>query len=101
MIFIRALEICPRCGAEVTEIDSISGLCSACANELSIRQINKLARKQDESHLWPVCNKFNATERAIRRLQRQRRQGLVLNDGLEYASALDQEISNIINNPSL
>ena len=59
--------------------------------------INKLFRKQDESHLWPINGRFNATNRAIRRLQEAQRDGLCIDDGLEYALALDAEISNIVN----
>ena len=64
---------------------------------MSIRQINRLFRAGDESHKWPVCGRFNVTERAIRRLRKLRRQGLELNSGTEYANALDQEISQIVN----
>jgi hypothetical protein len=59
--------------------------------EMSVRQINKLFRANDESHLWPVCNKFNATDRAIRRLAKT---GECFDD---YAAALDTEISQIVN----
>ena len=65
--------------------------------DISIRQINRLFRAGDESHKWPVCGRFNVTERAIRRLRKLRRQGLELNSGTEYADALDQEISQIVN----
>lgn len=65
--------------------------------DLSVRQINKLFRAGDESPKWPVCGRFNVTERAIRRLRRLRRQGLELNPGTEYANALDKEISQIVN----
>lgn len=65
--------------------------------DLSIRQINKLFRAGDKSHKWPVCGRFNVTERAIRRLRKLRRQGLELNAGTEYANALDKEISQIVN----
>lgn len=92
---------CPCCRQQVTEIETISELCPACANELSIRQLNRLARRQDQSNLYPVFNRFNVTERAIRRLQRKRRQGLELHEGLEYALALDEEISQIVNDPNL
>jgi len=60
--------------------------------------INRLFRKQDESHLYPINGRFNVTERAIRRLQERQRDGLVLDDGLEYALALEMEISSIVNN---
>jgi hypothetical protein len=59
----------------------------------NIAAINRLFRRQDESHLWPIRNRFNATERAIRRL---RRDGYYCG-GFEYAYALDSEISRIVN----
>ena len=65
--------------------------------DMSTRQINKIFRNGDESHKWPVYGRFNVTERAIRRLRKLRRQGLELNSGTEYAKALDQEISQIVN----
>lgn len=71
------------------------------ANELSIRQANRLFRLIDESHLWPICNKFNVTERAIRRLRRARHNGLEVNPGLEYIYALDREIYAIVNNTNI
>ena len=63
----------------------------------NVAKINKLFRKQDESDLWPVCGEFNATERAIRRIRKARADGVCINDGLEYALALDNEISIIVN----
>lgn len=66
-------------------------------NEMSIRQINAMLRKEDDSEKWPICGRFNATERAIRRLRRLRREGLEVNSGLEYYLALDAEISEIVN----
>lgn len=68
-------------------------------NEMSIRQINAYFRKNDDSHLWPICGRFNATERAIRRLRRMRKQGLDVNDGLEYYLSLEAEIIRIVNDP--
>ena len=66
-------------------------------NEMSVRQINAYFRKNDDSRLWPICGKFNATERAIRRLRKLRREGLEIHEGLEYYLALDAEISKIVN----
>jgi hypothetical protein len=66
-------------------------------NEMSIRQINAYFRKNDESHLWPICGRFNATERAIRRIRRLRQQGLCVYPGLEYYLTLEREISDIVN----
>lgn len=59
----------------------------------NIRAINKLYRQQDDSSLWPINGRFNATERAIRRV---RRLGMALY-GLEYCYALEGEISRIVN----
>ena len=62
----------------------------------NIRAINRLYRNQDESHLWPISGKFNATERAIRRVRTlARHNGAIA--GLEYAYAVDWEISEIVN----
>ena len=59
----------------------------------SIRTINAYFRTNDESHKWPINNRFNATERAIRRLQKLR----TYTGGVEYFHALDAEISKIVN----
>lgn len=59
----------------------------------STRQINAYYRSIDESHLWPVCNKFDATERAIRRLRKLQH----YTGGLEYFVALDDEIGRAVN----
>ena len=59
--------------------------------------INRLFRRQDESHLYPVSGRFDATERAIRRLRRLDRDGACIGDALEYALALEGEISAIVN----
>ena len=67
-------------------------------NEMSIRGINRYFRNEDESDKWPICGKFNVTERAIRRIRKQRRDGMEINEGLEYYLALEAEISNIVNN---
>ena len=63
----------------------------------AVAVMNRLFRRQDESHLFPIRGRFNATERAIRRIRDARRDGLVIDDGLEYAYALDAEISRIVN----
>jgi len=63
----------------------------------NIAAINRLFRRQDESHLWPINGRFDATERAIRRLRRLAREGACIEGGLEYALALDAEISTIVN----
>lgn len=65
--------------------------------EMSVRQINAYFRKHDDSHLWPICGRFNATERAIRRIRRLRRDGMEVSSGLEYYMTLEREISEIVN----
>jgi hypothetical protein len=60
--------------------------------------INKEYREKDESHLWPIRGRFNATERAIRSVRAfERDSGIALED-LEYEEALDAEITRIVNN---
>ena len=66
----------------------------ACENR---RQVNKFFRSIDESKLFPVCGRFNATERAIRRVRKLEREGLCLESPYEYGLALDAEISRIVN----
>jgi len=61
-------------------------------NKMNIREINRHFRREDESDKWPICGKFNVTERAIRKV---RKQGL--NGGLEYYLALEAEIGRIVN----
>lgn len=67
-------------------------LTDAIINEMSIREINRHFRNIDDSDKWPICGKFNVTERAIRKV---RKQGL--NGGLEYYLALEAEIGRIVN----
>lgn len=64
---------------------------------MSKRAINKHFRTTDESKLWPICGKFNATERAIRRVRRFQAQTGTSIEGLEYWMALESELSNIVN----
>ena len=72
-------------------------LTDAIINEMSIREINRHFRNEDESDKFPICGKFNVTERAIRKLREYRRQGMVINEGLEYYLALEDEIGRIVN----
>ena len=72
-------------------------LTDAIINEMSIREINRHFRNEDDSDKWPICGKFNVTERAIRKLREYRRQGMIINEGLEYYLALEAEICRIVN----
>lgn len=67
------------------------------ANEMSVREINKYFRNNDESHKWPICGRFNVTERAIRKLRKLRHDGLDVSPGLEYFLSLDRLIGEIVN----
>ena len=64
---------------------------------MSKRAINKYHRSIDDSKLWPICGKFNATERAIRQARRFQAQTGTLIEGLEYWLAVESELSNIVN----
>ena len=46
--------------------------------------INAVFGAQDDSHLWPVDGKFNATERAIRKVRREFMECGIPRTGLEY-----------------
>lgn len=62
------------------------------------KEINALFRSHDESHLFPINGRFNATDRAIRKLQKLKREGnFVADKGFEYATQLDHMISEIVN----
>lgn len=59
-------------------------------------EIDKAFRAEDQSHLWPISGKFNATERAIARVRRDNQYyGDVSAE--EYKLQLDAEISRIVN----
>lgn len=66
-------------------------------NEMSVREINRYFREHDESHKWPICGRFNATERAIRKLRKLRHDGLDVSPGLEYYLSLERLIGEIVN----
>ncbi len=66
-------------------------------SDMRIADINRLFREHDESHLWPVLGRFNATERAIRRIRRNILRHIGSTGGCEYACILDAEIAQIIN----
>jgi hypothetical protein len=75
--------------------EQIAALAESCSTPLaSVRLINRLYRAQDESHLWPIRGRFNATERAIRRI---RQHGCVDDWGPGYVRALEAELSDIVN----
>lgn len=61
------------------------------------RIINKLFRAADESHLWPINNRFNVTERAIRWVQDVMKVTGQEYVGYEYAYMIECRISHIVN----
>ena len=67
--------------------------------DMTVRQINKLFRDNDESGLWPVRGRYNVTERAIRRVRRDVLPHTGPTGGIEYAETLSNTISEIVNNP--
>lgn len=61
---------------------------------------NRLFKLQDESRLFPIRGRFNATSRAIRRVnQIERANGSMA--PLEYCLSVESEISQIVNNPNI
>jgi hypothetical protein len=60
------------------------------------RVINRLFRNQDDSNKWPINNKFDVTERAIRHAHMFERQSDVMSS-LEYALFLERDTSQIVN----
>jgi hypothetical protein len=58
--------------------------------------INRKLRAADESNKWPISGAFNATERAIRCVYAQRRDGGELSVS-EYEMIFDAELSRIVN----
>lgn len=70
-------------------------------NEMSLREINAYLRKKDESHLWPICGRFNATERAIQRVRRMRRKDRECANGLEYYMNVQCQIIDIVNDAKI
>ena len=59
--------------------------------------VNRLFLAQDDSKLWPICGRFNVTRRAINRIRRLEREGLVLDDLLAYALTIEQITGDIVN----
>ena len=78
--------------------EKIDKVCADLTGKAYIAAVNKEFLKQDESHKWPINNKFNVTKRAIGRVQKIRKHGCGPDDGLEYCLAIDAEISEIVNN---
>lgn len=59
-----------------------------------IKLINKFYRLTDESNLWPINGRFDATERAIRRVRRA-----MPETTYGYFQAIEDELTTIVNDP--
>lgn len=89
---IEASDTLQRAGEKLDATD--------CTMRAAVVALNRLARLQDDSRLWPILGQFNATERAIRRLRAMYRDNGGPSGALEYALALDYELSAIVNGES-
>ena len=65
-----------------------------------VRRVNKEMRARDESHLYPVCGRFNVTNRAINAVRAYRRAGYNVYDADHYEHMLENTISEMINSNS-
>jgi hypothetical protein len=61
-----------------------------------LTRINNEYRAKDQSHLWPVNGKFNATERAIKHVRQANQYGGDVGE-LQYRMQLDAALSSIVN----
>jgi hypothetical protein len=62
-------------------------------NLSNMRKVNRAMRLLDQSDMWPIQWRFNATDRAINRVRRQGWDTSMQ----EYILAVDAEISHIVN----
>lgn len=60
------------------------------------RQINKLFRSQDDSKLFPIFDRFNVTERAIRKACKLESVSDIMSP-YEYALYLEDKMCSIVN----
>lgn len=81
---------------EILTPEQIANATEDLEGQANIAGINKLYREQDESHLWPINNSFNVTERAIRRARKFKAE-TGPSYGLEYAYIIDSMLSDIVN----
>lgn len=67
------------------------------ANEMEREEIFSTFLKLDESHLFPILGRFNATQMAIKNLFKFEEEGEYYLQGIELYLFLDDEISKILN----
>jgi hypothetical protein len=77
--------------------EEIAAMVESLSGQAERRAINQIYRTQDESHLWPIHGRFNATNRAIRRARDFERESGVALYGLEYCYILESALSDIVN----
>jgi hypothetical protein len=65
-------------------------------DDRSVRIIHKVMMRIDDSNLWPISGRFNATNRAINRLRYNRHEG-AYDCPYSYWKSLEAEISAIVN----
>lgn len=85
---------------KIKTADEIAELCEHLDGRENRRAINALFRAQDQSHLYPILGDFDATQRAIKRVQKYMRESGHNLAGLEYALSLEDELSRIVNSES-
>lgn len=59
--------------------------------------VNREFRQNDQSHLWPIRNKFSVAERAIRQARSYLSEGVGCDSVEEYRALLDDLESSIVN----
>lgn len=110
---ISIQEICRAAGiqspiideGEIMEIKTAEQIYAAAAEKSDTWRgqrviVNRLYRQQDDSDKWPISGRFNVTERAIRHIRAvEYANGSMPN--YEYALALENEMSNIVNDPRI
>lgn len=81
---------------EILTMEQIAKMTDDLDGMANIKAINKIFREQDQSNLWPICGKYNVTERAIKKARKfMADSGAVY--GLEYCYLLDGIISDLVN----
>lgn len=77
--------------------EQIAKRCQDLDGRANRTAINRLYRRQDQSHLPPVNNRFDVTLRAIGRVRRWMREAEQDLAGLEYAYAIEEQLTAIAN----
>jgi AAA15 family ATPase/GTPase len=100
----EALEACLKefdCNNLETIPENIAKLYQDLDNKANRQAIINHFRMLDESHLYPINSKFNATKKAIKALSEFEDEYGDELLGLELALFLDAKISEIVNDPEL